>query len=176
MLFIARLLARDVIWLVPVGLVFGWLTRADTIRRKLLESALAGLFGVLIAGVLGSLWYHPRPFAMGLGTQFLPHAADASFPSDHLTLIWSVAFSLVLHPGLRRAGICLAVLGLPVAWARIYLGVHFPLDMVGAAIVSVASSSILFANQGWLMPPAFAWVSRLYRRLLAPLIVRGWIT
>ena len=36
---------------------------------------------------------------------------------------------------------------LPVAWSRIYLGVHFPLDMVGAALVAVGG--VIVAKRVW---------------------------
>lgn len=37
-------------------------------------------------------------------------------------------------------GIALLAMGLCVAWARIYLGVHFPLDMLGSPRSSICSS------------------------------------
>ena len=80
---------------------------------------------------------------IGLGTNLLPHVADPSMPSDHLTFVWAVAASLMRHADTRRIGSMLALVGVPMAWARIYLGVHFPLDMAGAALV--ASGSAWFA-------------------------------
>ena len=132
MLFIAKLFAEQMIWLVPIGLMVGWLRGGERTRKLLLQATVAGLAGLLINQLIGLFWQHPRPFVIGLGHTFLPHAPDSSFPSDHLTLLWCVAFSFLLHPRLRAAGALLALLGLPMAWARIYLGVHFPLDMAGA--------------------------------------------
>ena len=37
--------------------------------------------------------------------------------------------------GRRGLALSVACLGLLVAWSRIYLGIHFPLDMLGAALV-----------------------------------------
>lgn len=34
---------------------------------------------------------------IGLGHTLITHAADSSFPSDHLTLLWAVAFSFLMH-------------------------------------------------------------------------------
>jgi undecaprenyl-diphosphatase len=42
---------------------------------------------LLINQVIILLWQHPRPFVIGLGHTYLAHAADSSFPSDHLTLL-----------------------------------------------------------------------------------------
>ncbi len=172
LLSLARILAQWAIWLVPPALVLGWLRGNDRLRRILLQAAGAGAVGLLINQLIGLFWQHQRPFMLGLGHTFLDHAPDSSFPSDHLTLCWAVAFNLLLQQKTRTAGLLLAVLGLPVAWARIYLGVHFPLDMVGAALVALFSA-LLLCYEGraidWLHRP----LTSGYRHLAAPLIRRG---
>jgi undecaprenyl-diphosphatase len=171
---LARYIAEILIWLVPITLVVGWFKGGEANRRALLVAALSGAAGLLLAQLLGWLWPHARPFAMGLGTNHLAHGVDSSFPSDHLTLIWSVAFSLLTHPRLRLIGVALAMLGLPVAWARIYLGVHFPLDMVGAALVAILSAGLCFEGQRWLVPPVYAISMRIHRALFSRCIQKGW--
>jgi undecaprenyl-diphosphatase len=172
LLAVAYGLAEWSVWLIPLTLTIGWLRGGDRIRRLMLEATASGMAGLLINQLIGMFWKHERPFMAGLGHTFLSHAADSSFPSDHLTLIWAVAFSLLLHRRPRYAGLSLALLGLPVAWARIYLGVHFPLDMAGAALVALVSALLVFhENQAiaWLYLP----VLTRYRMLVAPLIRRG---
>ena len=173
---VARFFAEVAIGVVPLGLVAGWLRGGNATRKLMLEAAAAGLVGLLFAQVIGLVWPHPRPFMVGLGRTLIPHAADSSFPSDHLTLLWSVTFSWLMHPGLRRAGAVLALLGIPMAWARIYLGVHFPLDMVGAVIVAGLSAWLCARQQRWLGGPIFHYVNAVYRRLFGPLIRRGWVS
>ena len=135
-LVIARLFAEYAIWVIPAIVGIGWLRGDERTRRILLEATASGLAGLLINQLIALFWQHPRPFMIGLGHTYLSHAADSSFPSDHLTLLWAVGFSFLMHRSPRMAGIMLSLLGLPVAWARIYLGVHFPLDMIGAALVA----------------------------------------
>ena len=141
----------------------------------MLEGAASGAAGLLVVQLIGLVWQHPRPFMMDLGHTLIPHAADSSFPSDHLTLLWAVAFSFLAHQRTRLAGLALALLGLPVAWARIYLGVHFPLDMVGAAAVAALCTWLCLRHARWLVEPVFQVASAIYHRLFAPLIRRGWI-
>ena len=143
LLAIATFFAEYVIWVIPVWITVGWLRGSEHTRKVLLEATAAGLAGLLINQIIGWLWQHPRPFMIGLGRTFISHAADSSFPSDHLTLLWSIAFSFLMHRRPRVAGLMLALLGLPVAWARIYLGVHFPFDMIGAALVAALSLSLI---------------------------------
>ncbi|MDA8430868.1 MAG: undecaprenyl-diphosphatase [Geobacteraceae bacterium] len=174
LLGMARGLAEWSIWLIPLMLTAGWLRGGEWRRRLMLEATASGLAGLLINQMIGLVWQHPRPFMIGLGHTFLAHSLDSSFPSDHLTLIWAVAFNLLMHQRHWGTGLYLALLGVPVAWARIYLGVHFPLDMAGAALVALVSVRMVQHEEqlvGRLYRPSMA----LYRLLAAPLIRRGWI-
>ncbi len=172
---LARALAEWVIWLIPLLLVAGWLWGDEWQRKDMLEAAATGLTGLLLNQLIGLAWQHPRPFMVGLGHTLLQHAADSSFPSDHLTLLWGVAFSLVAHAQQRYAGICLAVLGLPVAWARIYLGVHFPLDMAGSMLTALVSAVAIHRVSPHMVAYCYQPLVSAYRRLAGPLIQRGWI-
>lgn len=171
----AKVFANQLIWLAPLALVLGWLRGSEPVRRLMLEATVSALAGLLINQAIGLFWQTPRPFVLGIGNTLIPHAPDSSFPSDHLTLMWSVAFSFLMHQRPRFAGVLLALLGLPMAWARIYLGVHFPLDMAGAALVSVLSAYLCFREQGWYMNSIYRWTMALYRRLFSLPIRLGWV-
>ena len=175
LLAIATFFAEYAIWVIPAIIGIGWLRGSDHTRKVLLETTASGLAGLLINQIIGLVWQHPRPFMIGLGHTLIPHAADSSFPSDHLTLLWAVAFSFLMHRSLRPAGIALVLLGLPVAWARIYLGVHFPLDMVGAALVAVLSAWLAFREVGLYLPAAYSLALSIHRILFRKLIQIRWV-
>ena len=172
---LASVFADYAIFLVPAMLDVGWL-RGDASRRKLmLEATACGLFALLINQAIGLVWQHPRPFKIGVGHTLIAHVADSSFPSDHLTLLLAVAFTFVINARWLVCGIALLALALPVAWARIYLGVHFPLDMAGAVVVAAASAAMCFGSRNVVVEPIFMRADSLYRWLFAPLIRRGWV-
>ena len=172
---LARVLAYDLIWTVPAGLVIAWLRGSADMRQVLLAATISGLLGLLINQSIGLLWYQPRPFEIGIGRTLVQHVRDSSFPSDHLTLIWAVAFSLLLHRRTRFAGWGLGLLGLPVAWARIYLGVHFPLDMLGAALVAMGSAWLVRSAEQRLIAPLMRLLLPAYRKVFGALIRTGWV-
>jgi undecaprenyl-diphosphatase len=175
LLTIAKVCAEQLIWLIPLAVLVGWLSGAEKTRKLMLQATASAIIGMLLNQLIGLFWQHPRPFMMGLGHTFVPHVADSSFPSDHLTLLWAVAFSFLFHRRLRAIGLMLALLGLPVAWARIYVGVHFPLDMLGAAAVAALSAGLGLATARWYVGLAFPCATAIHRCLFAPLIRRGWI-
>jgi undecaprenyl-diphosphatase len=171
---LATFLADDLIWLMPAMMVAAWLRGRDEIRKAMLIAAITATLGLFLNQCIGFFYWHPRPFMVPIGHTLIPHAPDSSFPSDHLTLWWGVAFSLWFqkHP---RLGGALALAGLPIAWARIYLGVHFPSDMAGAAVVAAASAWGSLRASAWYLTPVFGLALKLYRKLFAPLIALGWV-
>jgi len=175
LLAIAIFFAEYAIWVLPATIVIAWLRGFEPGRKILLEACASALAGMLISQIIGLVWPHPRPFMIGLGHTLIFHAADASFPSDHLTLLWAVAFSLLLHRGLRSMGIALALLGLPVAWSRIYLGVHFPLHMVGAALVAALSAWLALRTVHMYLPATYKLALGIHRILFGKLIRIGWV-
>ena len=175
LLQLAMLLAEYLIWLVPIGLVAGWLRATEPTRRWLLVATVSGLVGLACNQAIGLVWQHPRPFMIGLGHTFLAHAPDSSFPSDHLTLWWSVTGVVLFARRFRSLGAALVLMGLPIAWARIYLGVHFPLDMAGAAVVACLSVTVTQATAHWFVPSLYRTALAIHRVLFHRLIQRGWV-
>lgn len=69
----------------------------------------------------------------------------------------------------------MALLGAPIAWARIYLGVHFPLDMLGAAVVAAFSAWLALREARWYLGPIYRVAAFIHRRLFGRLIALGWV-
>lgn len=175
LLGLAHAFAVYLVWLLPVAFLVGWRSSDWRARRGLLIAVAAAVLGWLLAHAIGAVWPHPRPFVLGLGTNALPHAPSNSFPSNHLTFVWSVASALLLQTRWRKAGAGLALLGVPVAWARIYLGVHFPLDMAGALAVGLCAAVVSHRYQAWLITPWLQALAHWHRRVLREPIRRGWL-
>ncbi len=126
--------------LLTVLWVFGGL--AD--RKSAVGAGLAALAGLAAAGVISAVWFVPRPFADGSVANVLNHAADGSFPSDHATLLFCLAFTLWFWPPPKwpRASWAMAACALAVGFARVRLGVHHPADIAGAAAVGCACGAL----------------------------------
>ena len=175
-LLVAEIGAVYLIWMIPALLVIGWLRGSERLKQPLLEAFIATLLALAASWLIGLRWPLPRPFMVPIGQTFLAHAPTPAFPSNHLTIMLTMAFSLMLHAGTRRIGRYLLLLALPVAWARVFLGVHFPKDMLGALLLAAGVALLVGASRDWLVLPFYRRVARrLYHRLFAPLIARGWV-
>jgi undecaprenyl-diphosphatase len=113
----------------------------------------AGL-ALLVAHFVAGLVDRPRPFAAHPSAHlFVPHAADAGFPSDHATAAFAIAMALWLRH--RVLGGVALVLASVLALARVVIGVHYPADVVAGAAIGIGAALTLWA------PPVRERVDRL---------------
>ena len=176
MLALAKFFGVYAVFAVPMLLATGWLRGDEASRKIWLQAAVSMVTGLLINQFISLVWPHPRPFMLGLGHNLIAHAANSSFPSDHLTGLWAFAFSFLLQRSKRMTAVALILLGLPMAWARIYLGVHFPLDMVGAALIAVFSAWLALVGAQFYLQPIYSLFITVYRTFFGALIKRGWVS
>ncbi|WP_142484614.1 phosphatase PAP2 family protein [Klebsiella pneumoniae] len=140
-LVIANFFANTLIYAMPFIIVFLWFASKEKGKILALRSTLTMVIGVVLSLIIGTLWPHPRPFMVPLGYVWFSHTADYSFPSDHMTIFVCFALALISAKAVRTG---LVVLGISilVAWSRIYLGVHFPLDMIGGVFTGMVSNAL----------------------------------
>ncbi|ADV67026.1 phosphatase PAP2 family protein [Deinococcus maricopensis] len=109
------------------------------VRARLGYFALLTLGGVaLINTLLKQIFDRPRP---ALWTPFMPEP-DFSFPSGHAMFASALASMLVAVLWPTRWRLPALLLGvfyvLLMMWSRVYIGVHYPTDVTGGALFSVA--------------------------------------
>ncbi len=141
-LLLSLVLAEWAIFIGPAALIFLWVLGDTQDRRAAVGACLSALLALALAAGISSVHFHPRPFMDGLARNYLHHAADSAFPSDHATVLFALAWSLFFTPSfwLKRLWLALLLLACAVGWSRIYLGAHYPLDIVGAAVLGLATA------------------------------------
>lgn len=119
------------------------------------SAACALLIGLLIT----SLVARARPFISDAHIQLLtPHAADPGFPSDHATASFAIATAVWLR--YRRAGAIALVAAALLALDRVALGLHWPSDVLGGALLGMGVAAALYVGP----------LGRTFQRLA------GWLT
>ncbi len=147
-------IAQGLVYLVPVLLLGLWVFGRGFQRLAAVSALAAGGSALLVNQVVALAWYRPRPFAAGVGHNFLHHVADSSFPSDHVTVLAATGFALWSSGAWRTRPLGAALLGaaLVVGWARVLLGIHYPGDVLGGFAVGALAVAALRTPAGqWLV-------------------------
>lgn len=136
-------------------------------QRTVILTLAAGLLSVFLARFLQlTLPYRPRPVHTADLHFLAPYSSPAayfsdwsSFPSDHASLFFALATGLCLISPLI-GGLALLHAGLIVALPRVYLGLHFPTDILSGAMIGIGVMSLAWRfRSSWriVVDPVLAW-------------------
>ena len=107
-------------------------------RRELAVDIVAAvILASLIAELIKLLVDRQRPFEILVDANTIISASGPSFPSAHASRAFAVA-TLFLFSSSRRTGIVAFAIAALIAVSRVYLGVHWPSDVIAGALVGIA--------------------------------------
>lgn len=132
--FFAWLAVYGIVLFVPLVLLAWWQLRAAgslTAMARLVWTPFATLVALGIAQPIAHAVDEHRPFvSMPHVLTLVHHAADAGFPSDHATGSGAIAAAVALAAGRRVITWVTGLMALLIAFSRVYVGVHYPVDVV----------------------------------------------
>jgi membrane-associated phospholipid phosphatase len=136
-------------WAVPVYAVAAialWLLArpGGNPKWKLASASSLGAaaLALLVNRVIAGVWDRERPFAAHPSAHVWGgRSHDPSFPSDHATGAFALAFGIWLYD--RTAGTVLLVLAAIMGFARVYVGTHYPGDVIAGALIGVGVATVL---------------------------------
>ncbi|GAB3857946.1 undecaprenyl-diphosphatase [Nocardioides maradonensis] len=144
----ARLFAQYGVAVFAVLLLVSWLLARRTGDARRVAAALWAPFGVLVAvglnqpisnGVAEARPYTVFPHALTL----VARSTDFSFPSDHSVMAGAAAVGVLLAN--RRLGLVTAALAVLMAATRVYVGAHWPLDVVAGLAIGAGFALVVYA-------------------------------
>jgi membrane-associated phospholipid phosphatase len=133
-------------------LVAGMVTSNKGMRKNALYITESMALSTVTTMILKNSIRRQRPFAVDSLITKAGSGGGYSFPSGHTSQAFSIATSLIIAypkwyvvvPAYLWAG--------TVSYSRMYLGVHYPSDIIAGAIVGAGSAWLAFKANQWMKP------------------------
>ncbi|NHC04998.1 phosphatase PAP2 family protein [Acinetobacter sp. 187] len=171
---LAIFIANDLFYIVILFFLLAWLKGSFDTKKNVVKAFFFTFTAFLLSQIISAYFYYPRPFVMNIGHTIIEHAPNGSFPSDHMLFFSTIALSYLFSKQ-KNIGYIFLGLAFLVAWSRIYVGVHYPLDMVGAfsiaLLLNVVGISLWKRYSNYIV----GMILKVYKTIFSSLIKNGYI-
>lgn len=144
---------REAVWIGMTVLLFVFGKKDG--RRAAVLLTIAFLILIPLGTVLKSEVDRPRPVPLSSDHVLMPNETDPSFPSGHAVIVSGGAAILLLRFNRGKqiiASIILAIEAALVAYSRVYVGVHYPLDVFAGILLGTGIACAVVASSKYLGP------------------------
>jgi undecaprenyl-diphosphatase len=122
----------------------------------------------VVAFVIHHIWARPRPYTSHHISHPWSNTTDASFPSDHTTVSFAIAFAVVAFDPI--AGAIFLVIAAIIAVGRLFIGAHYPSDVGAGLVIGLLAAGVIVR----LLPRFVSWVVARVERVSDPLVRPLW--
>ena len=174
--WIGRALSALESWSIPLlaAATFAlWLFARPGFSRKWKLACASALASSGVALVVNQLiaksWDRARPFVSHPSVHVWgTRSHDASFPSDHASAAFGIAFAVFFFD--RFVGSLFLTAAFVIGLGRVFIGVHYPSDVAAGFLIGLASALVVVR----LLRPLIARVVRLVERVTDPVLASVW--
>ncbi|WP_299088798.1 undecaprenyl-diphosphatase [uncultured Metabacillus sp.] len=126
-------------------LIFMWF-RNDFYKKVTCNAVKSTGITMVIHTLIKLCYFKPRPFVKHRVGILIPSKMDSSFPSKHTLLAFAISTSIFLYD--RVLGSIMWVLSVLTGFSRIWVGHHYPSDIIGSACIGTMASILLDKTDG----------------------------
>lgn len=151
-------------------LVWLWFGMRGAIERQIFQKAVLtaaisiGLTSLLVM-ISNHLYFRVRPF-----NELPPDSVnllfyrptDSSFPSNLASVLFAIAIPIFIKN--KREGSVLLAIAVLASFGRIYIGIHYPLDVLGGVAFGALGALLAFGAI-WLIAPVERFLMNLLRKI-----------
>ncbi|MGM0753779.1 MAG: undecaprenyl-diphosphatase [Bacillota bacterium] len=141
-------LSKKIRYVFILVLILMWF-RNEHYRRVSWNAVVSSGITLFLHTLVNIFYFKPRPFAKRRVGILIPSKTDSSFPSKHTLLACAVSMSIILYD--RFLGSIMWVLSVLTGFSRIWLGHHYPSDIIGSAIMASMTSMVVGKTTGKFM-------------------------
>ncbi|HEY8893076.1 MAG TPA: undecaprenyl-diphosphatase [Clostridium sp.] len=140
MIFFSQYVPYMFMAVIIIVFILGIKQRKCEYRKIAVSTVILTVINLMINLIIRSIFYVDRPFVHNKVNLLLPHDAASSFPSNHATGTMSIALGLGKYN--RILGMIMTILSIIVSFSRVYVGHHYPMDIIGSYIIVFVTSYI----------------------------------
>ena len=136
---------KGILWiLVTLALLWYYKTRKLGVRCM-----VSMVIGLVITNLILKNWVaRIRPYELIQGLEcIVKKADDYSFPSGHTTNSLACAW-VIFRRAPKKWGVPALILAILISLSRLYVGIHYPTDVLGGVVIGICSAVLAM----WLVP------------------------
>ncbi|NFD54990.1 phosphatase PAP2 family protein [Clostridium botulinum] len=140
MIFFSKDIPYIFMAIVAIVFILGITKKNCDYRKVAVNTFIIAVINLTISFIIGGVYYVDRPFVHNKVNLLYIHAKNSSLPSDHAIGTMSIALGLIKYN--KLLSLILTVFSIIVGFSRVYVGHHYPLDIIGAYIIVFATNYI----------------------------------
>jgi len=133
MIFFSKYVPYIFMIVIAVVFILGIIKKKSHYRKVAVNTFVITVINLILSFIIGGIYYVDRPFVHNKVNLLFSHVKDASFPSDHATGTMSIALGIEKYNKLFSR--ILTILSIVVGFSRVYVGHHYPMDVIGAYVI-----------------------------------------
>lgn len=119
-------------------LIYFLVKKKERLRYIFVVGSSIVLSRLVITELIRLAWHRSRPFITHQVNLLIEHSVSASFPSGHIAFLFALATAVYFFN--KKFGIIFFIVGILIGLARVFVGIHYPLDIFGGIIVGILSA------------------------------------
>jgi undecaprenyl-diphosphatase len=124
--------------------IFVWVVmffKNDSYKKASSNAMISASISLMILSFIKLFYFKPRPFVKRRVGILIPSKMDSTFPSKHTLLAFAVSTSILFYQ--RVLGLIMWILSVLTGFSRVWVGHHYPSDIIGSAVIATIISLIV---------------------------------